>query len=538
VERTAKRDDDTAAALARMQAEQARAYQEAVLAVERRLGVDLPRFRGVEFCVAGYEKPKDLGQAPYYRRFPDLTAKPWWDREAWPAEARAVLARFEEEERAIREEFEAGIARARSAFRGQVTGYFGVADRWLSYALVTEDGKPVPEAFAAFPRLAALLGDLVAGKWLNKTYFALMMPGVHLAEHCGGHNIALRMHFALRIPEGDAAIRVGGTLRRWENGKQLFFDDTFVHEAWNRTGEDRYVLLMRILHPELSPIEREAYFLIEDELKANPTFLALKAEIEARQNKPAPAAPPPAPRAKRKLPLAPSFGPPAIVQAVEQAAVAIFAEGRGADGAVELGAEAGAWADDLTDEVRARLPPARALACAEGCAHCCHLKVLATPPEVLRLVAHLRATRSKEELQPIRERVAEADRKTRGLTAAERAAERLPCPLLEDGRCIAYEARPLACRGINSFDARACERTLDHPEEAVPLPLYQPQVQIADAVRTGVAVGAGRSTLDGRLLELNAGLRIALEDSGAGKVWVRGKNSFAPARDREIDRFA
>ncbi len=265
----------------RMQADQARAYLAAVESVEARLGASLPRFRGVQFCVADYQKPTDLGQAPYYRRFPGLTAKPYWDGSEWPSECRAVLSRFEEDQSALRAEFEAGLPATRGAYRGQSTGYFGIADRWLSYALVHETGAPVPEAFAAFPRLARILADLVELKFPCKTYFALMKPGVHLAEHCGGQNIALRMHFALRIPPGDAALRVGGIDRRWENGKLVFFDDTFVHEAWNRTDQDRYILLMRLMHPELSPLERAAYFLIEEAFRGSETFRAMEAEILA-----------------------------------------------------------------------------------------------------------------------------------------------------------------------------------------------------------------------------------------------------------------
>jgi hypothetical protein len=283
----------------RMQAEQARAYRGAVEVVEQRLGTALPRFRAVEFRVAGYKKPEGLGQAPYYRFYPGLSAKPYWERDAWPTECRAILARFEGEQQALRDEFEAALPATVGDFRGQRTGYFGVADRWLSYALVRESGEPVPQAFATFPKLARILQALVDLRVPCKTYFALMKPGVHLAEHCGGQNIALRMHLALRIPPGDTCLRVGGIGYQWENGKTVFFDDTFVHEAWNRTPQDRYILLMRMLHPELSALEREAYFLIEEEFRTSDLYLSLKAEIEAEnaaeaaRAKAAPASAPP-----------------------------------------------------------------------------------------------------------------------------------------------------------------------------------------------------------------------------------------------------
>jgi len=37
---------------------------------------------------------------------------------------------------------------------------------------------------------------------------------------------------------------------------------------------------------------------------------------------------------------------------------------------------------------------------------------------------------------------------------------------------------------------------------------------------------------------LNAALRLALEDPGVGKAWAKRETSFAPARDRELDRLA
>lgn len=35
-------------------------------------------------------------------------------------------------------------------------------------------------------------------------------------------------------------------------GELLLFDSSFLHEAYNRSMEDRYVLLLRVWHPELT----------------------------------------------------------------------------------------------------------------------------------------------------------------------------------------------------------------------------------------------------------------------------------------------
>jgi len=38
----------------------------------------------------------------------------------------------------------------------------------------------------------------------------------------------------------------------------LIFDDSFEHEAWNKSNETRVILLFEIWRPEISPDERAA----------------------------------------------------------------------------------------------------------------------------------------------------------------------------------------------------------------------------------------------------------------------------------------
>ncbi len=65
------------------------------------------------------------------------------------------------------------------------------------------------------------------------------------------------MHLGMVIPQGDLALRVGGETRGWEEGKIVLFDDSFGHEAWNNSDQDRYILLLRLVHPDLSDAERK-----------------------------------------------------------------------------------------------------------------------------------------------------------------------------------------------------------------------------------------------------------------------------------------
>jgi hypothetical protein len=85
-----------------------------------------------------------------------------------------------------------------------------------------------------------------------------MAPHTHIAAHKAGSNLRLRCHLALSIPDGDCAIRVGDEVRHWQESKCIVFDDTFEHEVWNRTDEDRLVLLVDLWHPDLTSLERES----------------------------------------------------------------------------------------------------------------------------------------------------------------------------------------------------------------------------------------------------------------------------------------
>ncbi|MEV6282779.1 aspartyl/asparaginyl beta-hydroxylase domain-containing protein [Kribbella sp. NPDC051770] len=102
------------------------------------------------------------------------------------------------------------------------------------------------------PRTAALL-DEVPG--LETAFFSILGPGKHLPEHRGPYKGVVRYHLGLKIPEPASAcgIRVGGITAHWQEGSSLVFDDTYPHEAWNKTGEDRVVLFVDVVRPLTFP---------------------------------------------------------------------------------------------------------------------------------------------------------------------------------------------------------------------------------------------------------------------------------------------
>jgi aspartate beta-hydroxylase len=122
--------------------------------------------------------------------------------------------------------------------------------RW-DEVMFYEDGVRMEQPCARFPQTAAILskipeavhsGGVIMLSWLH--------PGTHIVPHCGASNTRLRVHFAIRIPDG-ASMRVGDTRLTWEEGKCLVFDDSFEHEVWNRAATPRIVLLFDVVHPNL-----------------------------------------------------------------------------------------------------------------------------------------------------------------------------------------------------------------------------------------------------------------------------------------------
>lgn len=56
----------------------------------------------------------------------------------------------------------------------------------------------------------------------------------------------------------NCALNVGGELHAWQERRCVVFDDTFEHEAWNRSDETRMVMIMDCWNPDLSEAGRAA----------------------------------------------------------------------------------------------------------------------------------------------------------------------------------------------------------------------------------------------------------------------------------------
>lgn len=119
---------------------------------------------------------------------------------------------------------------------------------WLSYTFVyfTIHNDPLCHACPKTVKLLSSVPNLVSAS------FSSLGAGTHVMPHTGYTGAVLRCHLGLRVSEPDlCGLRVGSDVLRWREGEVLIFDDRHEHEVWNDGSEQRVVLLLDFVRPEL-----------------------------------------------------------------------------------------------------------------------------------------------------------------------------------------------------------------------------------------------------------------------------------------------
>ena len=119
-----------------------------------------------------------------------------------------------------------------------------------------EMGRMISTNCGCCPLTASVLQHILPfhSSGMGSIYFSVLAPNSHILQHRGPTYPRLRCHLPLCIPEA-CGINVGGEIRTWAEGKCLLFDDSFVHEAWNKSSTERMVLVVDLWHPDLSANE-------------------------------------------------------------------------------------------------------------------------------------------------------------------------------------------------------------------------------------------------------------------------------------------
>jgi beta-hydroxylase len=86
---------------------------------------------------------------------------------------------------------------------------------------------------------------------LQTAWFSILSPGYHIPAHRGVSKGIVRAHLGLIIPKDaeKCRIRVGDQIRVWHPGEVFVFDDTYEHEEWTETPDERVILLFDFDRP-------------------------------------------------------------------------------------------------------------------------------------------------------------------------------------------------------------------------------------------------------------------------------------------------
>ncbi|HKP25169.1 MAG TPA: aspartyl/asparaginyl beta-hydroxylase domain-containing protein [Dongiaceae bacterium] len=109
-------------------------------------------------------------------------------------------------------------------------------------------GEELTGNTARCPKTAALLREVPG---LRSAWFSILAPNYKIKPHRGITKGVLRSHLGLIVPKRWQKCRmiVGGESVRWREGKCFVFDDSMLHQVWNRTEEERAILLFDFDRP-------------------------------------------------------------------------------------------------------------------------------------------------------------------------------------------------------------------------------------------------------------------------------------------------
>lgn len=199
---------------------------------------------------------------------PGLKASAWWDNAenelAW---AKSLSKSFQ----SIRDEFTSVMSAPEKLSEGNnvwagalSTDAESYGEGWKTLVLLNR-GQWDENNAKLFPATSRAIHQ--SGAPVAEAFFASMKPQTSIKPHSDFTNFVLTSHLPLVIPENGnnkCRLSVGDETREWLEGKVILFDTSIYHDAINDSEEMRYILMLRVWHPDLTNDEMEALQFIYD----------------------------------------------------------------------------------------------------------------------------------------------------------------------------------------------------------------------------------------------------------------------------------
>jgi len=128
--------------------------------------------------------------------------------------------------------------------------------------------------------------------------------------------------------------------------------------------------------------------------------------------------------------------------------------------------------------------------CKRGCSWCCYQPVFALNYELLALNKFIQQNFDEQTQSEIKKRAAAKQKRLEKLSGDKLLNSKFPCPLLKDGYCMAYGARPMACRIYLSKQLDTCLKFYNSPDDKNNFPaLLQLPMRVGRLMNEGFKSG-------------------------------------------------
>jgi Fe-S-cluster containining protein len=151
------------------------------------------------------------------------------------------------------------------------------------------------------------------------------------------------------------------------------------------------------------------------------------------------------------------------------------------------------------------------VACAKGCQWCCHQPVFANSYEIHYLSEKIKENFTEKDISLIRRSCESKNMAVSRLSEQQTLNYKSPCPLLSQGACSIYFARPMACRIYLSTNLSSCLEFYSHPENEASFPaLIEFPLRAGKMMNEGFMAALKEAGIETAEFRLEEGLHIAL----------------------------
>jgi len=161
---------------------------------------------------------------------------------------------------------------------------------WKIFMLYAMGERPAANR-ALCPKTCELLERIPD---LFQAFFSILDPEKSIPPHTGPYSGYLRYHLGLKVPRKDPpSMRVKDQWYMWQEGEAVLFDDTYDHEVFNRSTEERVVLVVDVLRPmppfahSINRLVRTAsrYVYAKGILKVSPVISRIRTAMASKRNR-------------------------------------------------------------------------------------------------------------------------------------------------------------------------------------------------------------------------------------------------------------